>query len=117
MATNVIFKSDSYVSLPAKTGALAGDPFVLGDLVGVYITGEGEGLGNQPGFASVALEGGVRVNVPAGTAYNVGDTVYITAGTGVISKTATGNIRLGKVTHEPKTTTTGAGSVIIKIVQ
>jgi predicted RecA/RadA family phage recombinase len=114
---NMIFKSDSYVSLPAKTGALSGDVFLLGDLVGVYITGEGQGVGNQPGFASVALEGGVRVNVPAGTAYNVGDTVYATAGTGVVTKTATGNVRLGKVTHEPKTATAGAGSVIIKIVQ
>lgn len=116
MAINVIFKSDTFVSLPADTGAKSGDPYVRGDLVGVYVTGEGEGVGNRAGYASVALEGGIRVNVPAGATYAVGDTVYVAADR-TVSKTASGNKRLGKVTHEPKTSATGAGSVIIKIVQ
>jgi len=125
MATNVIFKADDYISVNVGLEKSAGDPFVVGDLTGVLITGSGSattpvpdgkkhGLGNKDGWASVALYGGVRVNVPAGTAYAVGDTVYVTS-TGTVTKTASGNKVLGIVTHEPKTTTTGAGSVIIKL--
>lgn len=113
---NMIFKADSFISLPVPTGVKSGDPVVIGDLVGVAITDEGGGVGNMPGFASVALEGGARLNVPAGTTYAVGDTVYIAADR-TISKTASGNKRFGKVTHEPKTVAAGAGSVIVKIVQ
>lgn len=114
---NMIFKSDSFISLPVPEGIKSGDPVVVGDLVGVAITDEGGGVGNFPGFASVALEGGARLNVAAGTTYAVGDTVYIAAD-GTISKTSTGgNKRFGKVTHEPKTVAAGAGSVIVKIVQ
>lgn len=112
---NMVFKSDSFISLPVPEGTKSSDPVVVGDLVGVAITDEGKG-GNLKGFASVALEGGARVNVPAGTAYAVGDTVYITP-TGIITKTAAGNVRFGKVTHEPKSVAAGAGSVIVKIVQ
>lgn len=113
---NMIFKADSFISLPVPTGVKSGDPVVVGDIVGIAITDEGGGVGNMPGYASVALEGGARLNVPAGTAYAIGDTVYITADR-TITKTASGNKRFGKVTHEAKTATTGAGSVIVKIVQ
>lgn len=113
---NMIFKSDTYISLPVANGVKSGDPVVVGDLVGVAITDEGGGVGNTEGFASVALEGGARLNVPAGATYAIGDTVYITSG-GALSKTASGNKRFGKVTHEAKTDATGAGSVIVKIVQ
>lgn len=111
---NMIFKSDSYISLPVKTGTKSGDPVVVGDLVGVAITDEGGGVGNMDGFASVALEGGARLNVAAGTAYDIGDTVYLSP-TGVVSKTDTGT-RFGKVTHEAKAAP-NAGTIIVKIVQ
>lgn len=113
---NMIFKADSFISLPVPEGVKSGDPVVVGDLVGIAITDEGGGVGNMPGWASVALEGGARVPVAAGTTYAVGDTVYITADR-AITKTASGNKRFGKVTHEPKTVAAGAGSVIVKIVQ
>lgn len=113
---NMIFKSDSFISLPVPNGTLSGAPVAVGDLVGIAITDEGGGVGNFEGYASVALEGGARVPVAAGTAYAVGDTVYITPG-GLITKTSAGNKRFGKVTHEPKASTTGAGFVIVKIVQ
>lgn len=126
MAINALFKADDYISVNVGLEKSAGDPFVVGELVGICITGSGSasaitdanylkrlGLGNQPGWASVALTGGFRVNVAAGTAYAVGDVVYTTAA-GVISKTNTG-IRFGIVTHEPKPVTTGAGSIIVKI--
>lgn len=113
---NMIFKVDDYISLPVPNGMKSGDPVAVGDLVGVLITDEGGGVGNFEGYASVALAGGVRVNVAAGTAYAVGDTVYITPGN-AITKTSSGNKRFGKVTHEPKASTTGAGTIIVKIVQ
>lgn len=113
---NMIFKSDSFISLPVPDGVKSGDPVVVGDLVGVAITDEGGGVGNFEGYASVALEGGARLNVAAGTTYAIGDTVYITPA-GAITKTSAGNKRFGKVTHEPKTVAAGAGTVIVKIVQ
>lgn len=128
MAVNEIFKADAFISVNVGLEKSAGDPFVVGELVGVLTTGSGSatplteatylkklGLGNKPGWASVALEGGFRVPVPAGTAYAVGDVVYIVAATGLLTKTATGNVRFGIVTHEPKTVTAGAGFVIVKI--
>lgn len=111
MATNVKFKVDDYISLPVRTGVKSGDPVVVGSLVGVAITDEGGGVGNQAGYASVALAGGVEVNVPNGTTFNIGDKVYVT-NAGAITSTASGNTLLGKVTH-----TNGAGRVIVKIVQ
>lgn len=124
MAINAMFKADDYISVNVGLEKSAGDPFVVGEMVGVCVTGSGSatvptpdgkqlGLGNQPGWASVALAGGFRVAVAAGTAYAVGDVVYVTAA-GVINKTNT-NTRFGIVTHEPKTATAGAGTIIVKI--
>lgn len=125
MAKNEIFKADQYISVNVGLEKSSGDAFVIGDLVGVLTTGSGSatipapdgkrlGLGNQPGWASVALTGGFRVPVAAGTAYAVGDTVYIDPATSLISKTNTGK-RFGIVTHEPKVATAGAGFIIVKI--
>lgn len=126
MAVNEMFKADNYISVNVGLEKAAGSPFAIGELVGVLTTGSGSatvpapdglrlGLGNQPGWASAALTGGFRLPVPAGTAYAVGDVVYITAATSVLSKTAAGNVRFGVVTHEPKASTVGAGFVIVKI--
>ena len=125
MATNALFKADDYISVNVGIGHASGEPFVKGALVGVLTTGSGDnqtpardgykqGVGNKPGWASVALYGGFRVPVPAGTTYDVGDIVYITPGA-TLTKTATGNTRFGVVTHEPKTVATGAGTVVVKI--
>lgn len=111
MATNIKFKVDDYVSLPVRDGVKSGDPVVVGSLVGVAITDEGGGVGNQEGYASVALAGGAQINLPNGVTFNVGDRVYVTA-TGTPTATASGNTLLGKVTH-----TNGTGRVIVKIVQ
>lgn len=125
MATNEIFKADDFISVNVGLEHSAGEPFVLGALVGVLVTGSGsattpvpdgkkQGVGNKPGWASVALVGGWRVPVAAGTAYAVGDVVYITPA-GALTKTATNNTRFGVVTHEPKPVATGAGNIIVKI--
>lgn len=125
MATNAIFKEDDYISVEVGLEKASGSPFVKGALVGVLTTGSGSatvptpegmsnGVGNKPGWASVALAGGFRVPVPAGDTYAVGDVVYITAA-GVLTKTESGNTRFGIVTHEPKASATGAGTVIVKV--
>lgn len=128
MAINAIFKQDDYISVEVGLEHKAGDPFVKGGLVGVLVTGSGSatkptpegmgnGVGNQPGFASVALAGGFRVKVAAGTAYAVGDIVTINTTTWAVSKTAVSatQVRFGVVTHEPKPVAAGEGSVIVKI--
>jgi predicted RecA/RadA family phage recombinase len=126
MANNVVFTADDYISVFVGEGKKSGDLFVVGDLVGVLTTGSGTpdgqpfeegqrlGVGNKQGWSSVALYGGVRVNVPAGATYAVGDRVYATSA-GVVTKTASGNKNLGVVTHEPKTSATGAGQVVVKL--
>jgi len=128
MAINAIFKADDYISVNVGLEHKSGDPFVIGGMVGVLITGSGSatvptpagmenGVGNQPGWASAALAGGFRVPVAAGTAYAVGDIVTINTTTWAISKTAVSGtqVRFGVVTHEPKPSTTGAGSIIVKV--
>lgn len=128
MAVNAIFKADDYISVNVGLEHAAGEPFAIGELVGVLTTGSGsatvptpagmkQGVGNAPGWASAALTGGFRLPVAAGTAYAVGDVVTINAATHVISKTAVGagQVRFGVVTHEPKASTTGAGSIIVKV--
>lgn len=129
---NMKFKADDYISLNVGLEKRSGDPFVLGSLVGVLVTGSGSaspinrvfgtpgfngdldnGVGNEPGWASVALEGGAEVNIPAGIRpVAVGDLLYITPG-GALTETATGNTRFGKVTHLGYDDTTA----IVKIVQ
>jgi hypothetical protein len=134
MALNEKFKVDNYISVFVGLEKSAGDPFKVGDLVGVCVTGSGSanpinnrlgdpnyngqkanGVGNEPGWASVALAGGWEVNIPSGIRpVAVGDTLYITSG-GALSKTAAGNTRFGKVTHaKPAGDDTTA---IVKIVQ
>lgn len=129
---NMKFRADDYISLNVGLEKRAGDPVKIGDLVGVCITGSGtagaidnvlgsgtyngnkfQGIGNKPGWASVALDGGAEVNIPSAIRpVAVGDTLYID-NAGVLSKTATGNARFGKVTHLGYDNTTA----IVKIVQ
>ena len=128
MAINALFKADDYISVNVGLERKAGDPFVVGELVGVLTTGSGSatvptpdgkspGVGNKPGYASLALTGGFRVPVVAGTAYAVGDVVTINTTTYAISKAAVSasQIRFGVVTHEPKPVAAGAGFIVVKI--
>lgn len=125
MAINAAFKADDYISVNVGLERSSGEPFVKGALVGVLTTGSGStttpvpdgkrlGIGNKPGWASVALYGGFRVKVPEGT-YAVGDIIYITSGQ-TLTKTSSGNTRFGVVTHEPVTVASGqTGETIVKI--
>lgn len=134
MALNQIFKEDEWISLNVGLDHSSGDPVKVGDLVGVCVTGSGtndpiisevnangynaekrNGVGNKPGFASVALTGGWKLNIPSAIRpVAAGDTLYIT-GAGNLTKTSTGNTRFGKVTHiHPDGDDTTA---VVKIVQ
>lgn len=128
---NMIFREDDYISLNVGLEKRSGDPFRLGTLVGVCITGSGSadpidnrfgsstfngdkdnGVGNQPGYASVALAGGAEVNIPNGLQPAVvGETLFI-ASNGTLTRT-TSDQRFGKVTHLGRTNATA----IVKIVQ
>jgi len=131
---NLIFKADDYISLNVGRGKRSGDPFRLGTIVGVCMTGSGladeaaayvtevnaagyngdyrPGVGNQPGYASVVLAGGAEVNIPAALQPAVvGETLFINAG-GTLTRTNTDQ-RFGKVTHLGRTNATA----VVKIVQ
>lgn len=129
---NMKFKSDDYISLNVGLEHVAGDPVRVGTLVGVCITGSGSasaidpyignghtwsgnksnGVGNLPGYASVALSGGAEVNIPQALQPAViGETLYISSA-GVLTRTNTDQ-RFGKVTHLGYDNTTA----IVKIVQ
>jgi hypothetical protein len=128
---NLKFKADDYISLEVGLEKRSGDPFRVGTLVGVCMTGSGSagpidnvlgspgyngdkdnGVGNAPGFASVVLAGGAEVNIPSALRPAViGETLYISSA-GVLTRTNTDQ-RFGKVTHLGQDNTTA----IVKIVQ
>lgn len=77
MAKNIVFDSDHTLSLPVTADTPAGSPVLVGSIVGVALTKEGEG-GNANGYATVQTEGVVEVSV-TGAIASVGLPVYITA--------------------------------------
>lgn len=81
------------VSLPVTADTPSGSPVVVGSLVGVTATAEGEG-GNVDGNASVWLSGVYDVPVTTTTAVAIGAPVYITSGY-VLTPTASGNTLFG----------------------
>lgn len=112
MARNEVYKDADYISLPVTNGLLSGAPVVVGNLVGVLQTNEGDLVTNEEGYASVALTGAFRL--PSTIAFaSVGLPVYITSGN-VLNATSTGNRFFG---YTLSTKASGAGTVIVKIVQ
>lgn len=111
MARTEVYKDGDYISLPVADGTLSGAPVVVGGLVGVAQTNEGDGVTNLEGYASVALTGAFRVPTSVAVAA-VGDPLYITTA-GVIDTTNT-NKFFG---YALSTKASGTGTVIAKIVQ
>lgn len=112
MARNEVYKDADYISLPVTNGTLSGSPVVVGNLVGVAQTNEGDLVTNEEGYASVALTGAFRLSSSVAFA-SVGLPVYITSAY-VLNATASGNRFFG---YTLSTKAGGAGTVIVKIVQ
>jgi predicted RecA/RadA family phage recombinase len=115
MATNEVYKDADYLSLPVTADTASGSPVVVGNtLVGVAQTDEGDLVTNEDGYASVALKGAFRLSTTSAVA-SVGTALYIVPGTYAITATAgTGNRFFG---YALSTKSSGAGTVIVKIVQ
>lgn len=113
MATNQKFRGNRTRSLPVTADTASGSPVVVGSLVGVALTAEGEG-GNAAGYATVALDGAFDLAVGTTTAVAVGAPVYITSAY-ALTPTATSNTLFGYALEAKGTT---AGEVIaVEIAQ
>lgn len=108
MAQNEVFKHGQWLPLPVTADTPSGSPVVVGGLVGVAQTAEGEG-GNVDGEASVALEGVFEVTVTG--AVTPGAPVYITAAYAV-NVTRVGNKLFG---HSLDTKGAAAGVVRVRL--
>lgn len=76
MALNEVFQDGDDLSLPVTADTPAGSPVIVGSIVGVAKSAEGQD-GNPDGYASVTCKGVHDISV-TGTVSNVGDPVYIT---------------------------------------
>lgn len=126
MAVNQVFKTGNNISLPVPTGTKSGDPVRVGALNAVAITDEGAGtvtldlgggvsitqptggVGNEPGYATVKLDGTYKVPV-AGAIAAVGALVYI-KGDNTLTATSTGNKVFGYALR-----TKGAGTAPVEV--
>jgi predicted RecA/RadA family phage recombinase len=106
---NLIFNQATKISLPVPADTPSGAPVLVGSLIGVTATAEGEG-GNAPGRATVWREGEYELTV-TGAVASEGLPVYITAA-GALTMTATGNTLFG-YSHGTKGTGDGPLNVIL----
>lgn len=84
---------DAKLSLPVTADTASGSPVVVGSIIGVTATKEGEG-GNVDGNASVWTEGVYDLLVGTTTTLAVGAPVYITSGY-ALTPSASGNTLFG----------------------
>lgn len=119
MATNEVFRDSAWISLPVPETVKSGAPVRVGVLNGVAQTDAGVtgtpvvqgGVGNLPGYASVALQGAFRLTVVG--ALTVGQLVYIKTDL-TLTATATGNKVFGAAVFAKGT---GTGPATVKILQ
>ena len=104
MAKNQKFAPHRTRSLPVTADTPSGSPVVVGALVGVTLTAEGEG-GNAAGYATVALDGAFNLAIGTTTAGAVGSAVYITSAY-ALTPSSSGNTLFGYLL-EAKGTTAG----------
>ena len=78
MATNLLTGPERTDSLPVTADTEAGSPVVVGGIVGVALTAEGEG-GNPDGYATVGQGGRTEQAVGTTTTVSVGGAIYITS--------------------------------------
>lgn len=110
MATNEVFHEADNLSLPVPADTASGTPVIVGGLVGVTETAEGEG-GNPAGKASVRLAGARTVPV-TGAITAVGQPVYIPTAGGALTATSTSNVLWG---HALETKASGTAPIVVRI--
>lgn len=95
MKNEVFYPNDpaDKLSLPVPADLASGSPVLVGSIIGVLATNEGQG-GNVDGNASVWTEGVYRLPVSTTTALTIGAPVYITSGN-VLTPSASGNTLFG----------------------
>ena len=111
MAKNEVLRDADHLSLPVTADTPSGSPVVVGSIVGVTQTKEGEG-GNADGFATVWTKGAHTFTV-TGAAASYGLPVYITSAY-ALTMTATDNTLFG---YSLGTKGSGAGSLVVKIAR
>lgn len=107
MAKNMLRGPNRTASLPVTADTPSGSPVVVGSLIGVALTAEGEG-NNPDGNATVALDGRTEQAVGTTTAVAIGAPVYITSAY-ALTPSASGNTLFGYAITAKGTT---AGEVI-----
>jgi len=112
MARNEVFRDADHLSLPVPDGTKAGAPVIVGALVGVTQTAEGNG-GNPEGYATVWTKGAHRLPVSSGGTLAIGAPVYITSG-GSLSPTASGNTLFG---YALEAKPSGAATIVVRIAR
>lgn len=112
MARNEVFRDTDHLSLPVPADTPSGTPVIVGSLVGITQTAEGEG-GNADGFATVWRKGGHRVNV-TGAIAAVGTPVYIPPAGGALTATTTGNTVWG---YALETKGSGTGPLTVAVAR
>lgn len=112
MARNEVHRDADHLSLPVPADTPAGTAVIVGGLVGVTETKEGEG-GNVDGNASVWLKGSHRLPV-TGAITAIGQPVYIPAAGGALTATVGTNVLYG---HALELKGAGTGTIIVRIAR
>lgn len=114
MKNCVFYPTDPHdkLSLPVAADTASGTAVLIGSIVGVTATKEGEG-GNADGYASVWCEGVYDLPVTTTTAAAVGAPIYITSG-GVLTPVSTGNTLFG---YAVEAKGTAAATIRVKLAK
>lgn len=83
---NKKFGHGDKISLPVPADTPSGAPVIVGSIVGVTATAEGEG-GNDDGYATVWCVGTFDVPIATSTTRSVGQPVYIITATNSVTTT------------------------------
>jgi predicted RecA/RadA family phage recombinase len=111
VARNEILRDADHLSLPVPADTAAGAPVLVGSIIGITQTKEGEG-GNADGYASVWRKGAHRVSV-AGTVASVGLPIYITS-SNTLTTTSTSNSLWG---YALETKGSGTGTILVAMAK
>lgn len=112
MSRNEVYRDADHLSLPVPADTPSGTPVIVGSLVGITQTAEGEG-GNADGYATVWRKGGHTVPV-TGAITAVGQPVYIPTAGGALTATVSTNVIWG---YALATKGSGTGPLTVAIAR